>query len=173
MKTEIFCGYSVTQSCPPLATPWTAACQASQSITNSRSLLRLMSIELVMPSNHLILCCPLLHLPSIFPSIRDFSNELAHSIRFSNLDKPTTCYPYFAQEWIRALLHMDHLAISNLKFKIAALWGQIQKDETILQGLLICVSASNCRKLAISHLWFISTAGLESWSIKCRNQESW
>ena len=57
------------------ATPWTAACQASLSITNSQSLLKLMSIELVMPSNHLILCCPLLLLLSIFPSIRVFSNE--------------------------------------------------------------------------------------------------
>ena len=57
------------------ATPWTAAHQASLSITNSRSLLKLMSIELVMPSNHLILCCPLLLLPSIFPSIRVFSDE--------------------------------------------------------------------------------------------------
>ena len=56
-------------------TPWTAACQASLSITNSQSLLKLMSIELVMPSNHLILCCPLLLLLSIFPSIRVFSNE--------------------------------------------------------------------------------------------------
>ena len=56
-------------------TPWTAACQASLSFTNSRSLLKLMSIELVMPSNHLILCCPLLLLPSIFPRIRIFSNE--------------------------------------------------------------------------------------------------
>ena len=57
-----------------LLTPWTAARQASLSIANSRSLLKLMSIELVMPSNHLILCCPLL-LPSVFPSIRVFSNE--------------------------------------------------------------------------------------------------
>ena len=56
-------------------TPWTAARQASLSITNSRSLLKLMSIEAVMPSNHLIFCCPLLLLPSIFPSIRVFSNE--------------------------------------------------------------------------------------------------
>ena len=52
------------------ATPWTAAHQASLSITNSWSLLKLMSIELVMPSNHLILCRPLLLLPSVFPSIR-------------------------------------------------------------------------------------------------------
>ena len=57
------------------ATPWTAAHQASLSITNSWTLLKLTSIELVMPSNHLILCHPLLLLPSIFPSIRVFSNE--------------------------------------------------------------------------------------------------
>ena len=62
-------------------TPWTAACQASLSITNSRSLLKLTSIESVMPSNHLILCRPLL-LPSTFPSIRVFSNESALHIRW-------------------------------------------------------------------------------------------
>ena len=64
------------------ATPWTAACQASLSITNSWSLLKLISIKLVMPSNHLIFCCPLLLLPSTFPSIRVFSNELALHIRW-------------------------------------------------------------------------------------------
>ena len=57
------------------ATPWTAVCQASLSSTISQSLLRFTCIELVMPSNHLILCCHLLLLPSIFPSIRVFSNE--------------------------------------------------------------------------------------------------
>ena len=56
-------------------TPWTAACQASLSITNSQSSLKLRSIKSVMPSNHLILCCPLLLLPSIFPSIQVFSND--------------------------------------------------------------------------------------------------
>ena len=64
------------------ATPRTAAHQASLSITNSRSLLKLMSIESVMPSNHLILCHPLLLLPSIFPSIRVFSNESVLHIRW-------------------------------------------------------------------------------------------
>ena len=64
------------------ATPWTAALQASLSITNSQSLLKLMSIELVMPSNHLILCRPLLLSPSIFPSIRVFSNESTLHIRW-------------------------------------------------------------------------------------------
>ena len=66
------------------ATPWTAACQASLSITNSWSLLKLMSIQSVMPSNHLILCGPLLLLPSIFPIIRVFFSELSLSIRWPN-----------------------------------------------------------------------------------------
>ena len=64
------------------ATPWTAARQASLSFTISQSLLRLISIEPVMPSSHLILCCPLLLPPSIFPSIRVFSNESALCIRW-------------------------------------------------------------------------------------------
>ena len=64
------------------ATPWTAASQDSLSITNSQSLLKLKSIESVMPSNHLILCCPLLLLPSLFPSIRVFSNESVLCIRW-------------------------------------------------------------------------------------------
>ena len=64
------------------ASPWTAARQASLSITNSRSLLKLMSIMSVMPSNHFILCCPLLLLPSIFPIIRVFPNKLFLHIRW-------------------------------------------------------------------------------------------
>ena len=70
-----------------LATPWTAACQASLSITNSQSLLKLMSFELVIPSNHLILCLchPLLLLPSIFCSIWVFSNELVLCIRWPSI----------------------------------------------------------------------------------------
>ena len=64
------------------ATPWTAAIQVSLSITNSWSLFKLMSLESVMPSNHLILCHPLLLLPSIFPSIRVFSNESVLPIRW-------------------------------------------------------------------------------------------
>ena len=67
---------SVAQSCLTLCDPWTEACQASLSITNPRSLLQFMFTVLVMPSNHLILCRPLLLPPSIFPSIKVFSNEL-------------------------------------------------------------------------------------------------
>ena len=72
---------SASQPCPH-ATPWTAAHKASRSITNSQSLPKLMSIESVMPSNHLIFCPPLFLLPSIFPNIRVFSNESALHIRW-------------------------------------------------------------------------------------------
>ena len=93
------------------ATPWTAARQASLSITNSQSLLKLMSIESVMPSNHLILCHPLL-LPSIFPSIRVFSNESVLCIRwpkywsFSFSTSPSNEYSRlisFRMDWLGLL----------------------------------------------------------------------
>ena len=72
---------SITQPFQLFVTPWTAACQASLFFTVSQSLLKLMSIEWVMPSNHLILCCPLL-MPSVFPSIRVFSSEWVLHIRW-------------------------------------------------------------------------------------------
>ena len=82
-------------------TSWTAAGQASLSITNSRSLLKLMSIESEMPPNHLILCRPLLLLPSIFPSIRDFSNESAVHIRWRNtgVSASASVLPTSIQGW--------------------------------------------------------------------------
>ena len=94
------------------ATPWTAARQASLPIANSRSLLRLMSIESVMPSNHLILCHPLLLLPPIFPRIRVFSNESVLHIRwpkywsFSVNISPSNEYPgliSFRIDWLDLL----------------------------------------------------------------------
>ena len=97
-------------------TLWTSASQASLSITNSRSLFKLMSIELVMPSNHLILCHLLLLLPSIFPSIRIFSNEPVFHIRwpkywsFSFSISPSSDYSgliYFRMNW------MDLLAVQG------------------------------------------------------------
>ena len=93
-------------------TPWTAARQASLSISNSQSLTNIMSIELVMPSNHLILCCPLLFLPSIFPSIRVFSDESALCIRwpkywsFSFNISPSNEHPElisFRMDWLDLL----------------------------------------------------------------------
>ena len=94
------------------ATPWTAAGQASLSITNSQSLLKLMSIELVMPSSHLILCCLLLLLPPIAPSIRVFSNESTLRMRwpkywsFSFNIIPSKEYPgliSFRMDWLDLL----------------------------------------------------------------------
>ena len=92
---------SVAQSCMTLATPWTAARQASLSITNSRRLLKLISIESVMPSNHLILCRPLLLLPSIFPSIRVFSNESALHNRWQSIgvSASASVLPMNIQDW--------------------------------------------------------------------------
>ena len=98
------------------ATPWTAACQASLSITNSRSPPKPMSIKSVMPSNHLILCHPLLLLPSIFPSIRVFSNESALCTRwpkywsFSFNVSPSNEHPgliSFRMDWL------DFLAVQG------------------------------------------------------------
>ena len=95
------------------ATPWTAACQPCLSITNSQSLLKLMSIESVIPSNRLILCCPLLLLPSIFPSIEVFSNESVLCIRwpkywsFSFSISPSSEYSgliSFRMDWLDLLL---------------------------------------------------------------------
>ena len=115
-----FFSYTVPQvssvqslSCVQLfATLWTAAPQASLSITNSRNPPQLMSIESVMPSNHLILCCPHLLLPSIFPSIRVFSNESAVHIRwpeywsFSFSISPSDEHPgllSFRMDWLDLL----------------------------------------------------------------------
>ena len=114
-------------------TPCTAAHQASLSITNSRNLLKLMSIESVMPSNHLILCHPLLLLHSIFPSIRVFSNESVLRIRwqkyrsFSFSISPSNEYSgliSFKTDWF------DHLAVrgtlknllQHLNLKASVLW---------------------------------------------------
>ena len=82
-------------------TPWTAACQASLSLTNSRSLLKLMSIESVMPSSHLILCRPLLLLPPIPPSIRVFSNESALHIggQSTGVSASASVLPMNIQDW--------------------------------------------------------------------------
>ena len=115
------------------ATPWTAACQASLSITNSQSLLKLTSIVLVMPSNHLILCHPLLLLPSVFPSIRVFSNESFHHIRwpmywsFSFSISPSNEYSgliSFRMDWLDLLaVQGTHKSLlQHHSSKVSILW---------------------------------------------------
>ena len=102
--------------------PWPAARQASLSITNPQRLLKLMSIESVMASNHLILCCPLLLPPSIFPSIRDFSNESVLHIRWPkywsfsfNISPPSECSGLisFRMDWLDLLAVQGTLSYSR------------------------------------------------------------
>ena len=115
------------------ATPWTSAHQASLSITNSQSLLKLMSTESVMPSNHLILCRPLLLLPSIFPSIRVFSNKSVLHIRwpkywsFSFSICPSNEYSgliYFRMDWLDLLTVQGTLKtlLQHHSLKESILW---------------------------------------------------
>ena len=108
------------------ATPWTVARQASLSITNSWSLLKLMSSELVMPSNHLILCRPLLLLPSIFPSIRVFSRESAPCTQWPK----TNSHIQLTALWSLTLqrTRLEHCfpsnnAVQTLKFRQSGLSG--------------------------------------------------
>ena len=98
--------YSVTQLCQLFGTPWTAAHQTSLPFTISQSLLKFMSVESVIPSNHLTLCHPLLLKPSVFPSIRVFSNESAFCIRWQQYwnfsFSPSNEYPRlisFRMDW--------------------------------------------------------------------------
>ena len=115
------------------ATPWTAACQASLFITNSHSLLKLISIESVMPSNHLILCRPLLHLPSVLPSIKIFPNESVLCIRwpkywsFSFSVRPSNEYPgliSFRIDWFELLAVQEILKslLQHHSSKVSILW---------------------------------------------------
>ena len=117
-----------------IVTPWTAAHQASLSITNSQILLKLMSIELVMPSNHLLLCRPLLLLPSLFPRIRVFSNESVLCIRwpkywsFSFSISPSNEHPgliSFRMDWLDLLVVQGTLRslLQHHSSKASILWG--------------------------------------------------
>ena len=116
------CCCSVSLSCSTLCNPWTAACQASLSFTISQSLLKLMSIESVMPSNHLILCCPLF-LPSIFPSIRVFSSESALRIRWSK---------YWSFSFSISVLPNEYSGLISIKMD----WLDLLQVQGILKSLL-------------------------------------
>ena len=155
LKVLLFCHLSRFSSVQSLshvqlfATPWTTACQASLSITNSRSPPKPMSIESVMPSNHFILCHPLLLLPSIFPSIRVFSNESALHIRwpkywsFSFNISPTNEHPgliSFRMDWLDLLavqgtlksLLQHHSSKASVLITVHLQDSSLGKNETIL-----------------------------------------
>ena len=118
----IICSVQLFSCVQLFATPWTSGSQASLFITNSWSLLRLMTVDSVMPSNHLILCCPLLRPPSIFPSIRVFSNESVLCIRWSKYwsfsISPSNEYSgliSFRIDWLDLFAVQETLLVSRLK----------------------------------------------------------
>ena len=106
MYSSLFFSFSVMSN---LCTPWTALCQASPSFTISQSFLKLMSIDSVMPANHLVLCCPLLLLSSIFPSIRVFSNELAQVASVLELQLPMHCQYTSKKNAPREQVYCEHM----------------------------------------------------------------
>ena len=134
-------------------TPWTAACQASLSITNSQNLPKLMSIESVIPSNHLILCRPLLLLPSIFPSIRVFSDKSALRIRwpkywsFSFSISPSINY------WSFVVLFEIWMSYASFFFFPQDYFGSSRYFKVLCKFLDYCCS---CMKTVMSNLIVIA-----------------
>ena len=134
------------------AIPWTAARQASLSITSSQSLLKLISIELVMPCNHLILCCPLLFLTSIFPNIRVFSSELVLRIRwpmywsFKVIISPSNEYSgliSFRMDWLDLLAEQGTLKSLTSSFAITSCPGFGFSSSLLSSQSLVDISSSS------------------------------
>ena len=114
------------------ATPWTAAHQASLSITNSRSLLKLISIKSVRPSNHLILCHPLLLLPSIFPSIRVYASESALRIRWPKYWSFSFSISSSSEYWGLISFRMDWLNLLAVQGTLKSLLQHHSSKASIL-----------------------------------------
>ena len=140
-------------------TPWTAAHQASLSITNSWSLLKLMSIKLVMPSNHLTLCHPLLLPPSIFPSIRVFSSESVFHIRWPNYwSFSFTISP--SNEYSRLIsFRMDWIEL----FAVQGTLKSLLKHHSSKASILLCLAFFTVQ---LSHLYITTgkTIALSRWN---------
>ena len=123
----------------PLWTPWTSVRQASLSITNSQSLPKLMSLESVMQYNHLILCCLLLRLPSLFPSIRVFSNESTLRIRQPKYWS-FICRVYHAKCWAGWSISWNQVAVGNINnISYAGDTTFMAESEEVLKSLLMKV----------------------------------
>ena len=142
-------------------TPWSAAFQAFLSITNSQSLLKLMSIELVMPSNHLILCHPLLLLPSIFSSIRIFSDESVLCIRWSK-------YWSFSYSISPSSEYSGLISFRMGWLDLLAVQGTLK---SFLQHHSSKASILQCSAFFIVHLSYITTGktiALTIWTSVCK-----
>ena len=137
---------SVTQSRLTLCDPWTAACQASLSITNSQSLFKLMSIGSVMPSNRLILCRPLLLLPSIFPSIKVFSNESVLCVRWPKywISASASVLPVNIQGWFP-------LGWTGLISLLSKELSRVFSSTTVLKHRFFSIQPSLCPVLMSTH----------------------
>ena len=148
---------------------WIAACQASLSITNSRSLPKLMSIESVMPSNHLILCCPLLLLPSILPSIRVFSNESPLSMRL-----PLSHVQIFATPWTAACHVCLSFTVSWSLLKLVSIESMMPANHLILCHplLLLPLIYPRIRVFSNELALYIWLPGYWSFSISPSNEYS-
>ena len=161
---------SVAQSCLTFATLWTAAHQAPLSITNSWSLPKPMSIDSMMPSNHLILCLPLLLLPSIFPSVRVFSNESALLIRwpkywsYSFNISPSNEHPGLIS------FKMDWLVLLAVQGTLKSLLYHQSSKTSILCSTFFIVQLSNPymttgKTIALTKWTFVGKVGL--WFLIC------
>ena len=144
------CPQTVAQSCPTLCDPVTAASQVSLSITNSWCLLKLMSIEAVVPSNHHILCHPLLLLPSVFPNIRIFSNESVLHIRQPN--------------YLSFSISPSNEYSGLISFRIDKI------DILTVQGTLKSLTNTTVQKYQFSAHSFLYSPSLTSWSVRSMNQ---
>ena len=129
------------------STLWTAAHQASLSLTISQNLPKFMFIELVMASNHLILWCPLVLMPSIFPSIRVFSNELALSIRWQNIGASASFFPMNIQGWFR-------LGLTGLISLLSEGLSEVFSSTTVPKHQFFSAQPSLCSNFHI-HTWLL------------------
>ena len=165
-----FCHSVMSDSLQP---PWNAAFQACLSVTNSRSLLKLMSIQLVTPSNHLILCHPLLLLPSIFPSIRVFSRESGLCIRwpkywsFSFSISPSNEYSgliSFRMDWLDLLVVQGTLkSLLQYHSSKASIWGTLCPPSDVYVRSFLCPFLYFNKTLLHKSSWVIKPGPL-SWS---------
>ena len=130
---EYYICCSVAKFCRLLATPWTAACQASLSFTTSRSLLKLMSIELAMPSNHLILCRPFFFLLSIFRSMWIFSNDLSLHIKWQKYWTFTFSISLYNEYSGRISFRIDWLDLLAVQGTLKGLLQHHNSKASILQ----------------------------------------
>ena len=125
------------------ATPWTTACHASLSISNFRSPPKPISIELVMPSNHLILCCPVLLLPSIFPSIRVFSNESALRIKYPKYWSFSFNISPSNEHWGLISFRMDWLDLLAVQGTLKSLLQHHSSKASVLYNELKTISLTS------------------------------